>query len=125
MTENELSTAAVNSCIKIHKQYGPGLFEKVYEEIFCYELSKLGIEYERQVNIPLLHESLKIPIAFRADLILEDKLIIEIKSCRELFEIHFRQLHTYLKIKNIKLGLVINFNVALMKYDIRRVVNGL
>ena len=125
MTENELSTVAVNICIKIHKQYGPGLYEKVYEEIFCYELGKLGIDYVRQVNIPLLHESLKIPIAYRADLILEDKLIIEIKSCRELFEMHFRQLHTYLKIKNIKLGLVINFNVALIKYGIRRVVNKL
>jgi GxxExxY protein len=125
MTENELASLAVDICLKIHKQYGPGLYEKVYEEIFCYELKKLNVNFQRQVNIPLIHENLKIPAAYKADLILEDKLIIEIKSCRQLFEMHFRQLHTYLKIKNFKLGLVINFNVSLIKYGIRRIVNGL
>ena len=125
MTENELATVVVNISLKIHRQYGPGLYERVYEEIFCYELNKMNINYLRQVNIPLIHESLKIPVAYKADLILEDKLIIEIKSCRQLFEMHFRQLHTYLKIKDIRLGLVINFNVALIKNGIRRVVNGL
>jgi GxxExxY protein len=125
MTENELASLAVDICLKIHKQYGPGLYEKVYEEIFCYELNKLNVNYQRQVKIPLIHENLKIPVAYKADLILEDKLIIEIKSCRQLFEMHFRQLHTYLKIKNFKHGLVINFNVSLIKHGIRRIVNGL
>jgi GxxExxY protein len=125
MTENELATIAVNICLKIHKQYGPGLYERVYEDIFCFELNKLEIQFARQVNIPLIYESLIIKMAYRADVILEDKLIIEIKSCHELTDIHFRQLHTYLKIKKIKVGLVVNFNVPLIKYGIRRVVNGL
>ena len=125
MSENELATLAINVCFEIHKKYGPGLFEKVYEELFCYEWNKTNISYQRQVNIPLLHEELKIPLAFRADIIIDNKLVLEFKSCRQLFDIHFRQLHTYLKIKNLKLGLVINFNVSLLKYGIKRVVNGL
>jgi GxxExxY protein len=96
MTENEISKLVVDLCFKIHRQYGPGLFESVYEEIFCYEWAKTEIPFKRQQGISLVHEEIKMDIGFRADVILDDKVIIEIKSTDALADIHFKQVLTYL-----------------------------
>ena len=125
MTENEIATWALDICFKIHRQYGPGLFESVYEEIFCHEWAKTGIPYKRQHGIPLVHEDIKMEVGFRADVILDDKVIIEIKSIEALADIHFKQVLTYLKLTNLKLGLIVNFNVVLLKDGIKRVANNI
>jgi GxxExxY protein len=125
MNENEIATLALDICFKIHRKFGPGLYESVYEEVFCYELDKYEINYERQLKIPLIHEGIEIGSGFKADIIIEKKVIIEFKSVEELDRIYFRQLTTYLKLTNIKLGLLINFNVVLMKDGIHRIANGL
>ncbi|MFC0775311.1 GxxExxY protein [Terrimonas alba] len=125
MNENEIATLALDICFAIHRQYGPGLFESVYEEIFCYEWAKTGIPFKRQFGISVVHEDIKMDIGFRADVILDDKVIIEIKSIENLADIHFKQVSTYLKLANIKLGLLINFNVVLLKDGIKRIANKL
>jgi len=125
MTENEISKLVVDLCFKIHKQYGPGLFESVYEEIFFYEWTKSGIPVKRQHPVPLVHEKIKMEIGFRADFIVDDKVIVELKSIEALADIHYKQVQTYLKLTNLKLGLLVNFNVALIKDGIHRIVNNL
>jgi GxxExxY protein len=125
MHENDIATLALDICFKIHKQYGPGLFESVYEEVFCYEWAKTGMSFKRQQGIPLIHESIKLDIGFRADAILNDKVIIEIKSIETLNDIHFKQVLTYLRLSNLKLGLLVNFNTFLFKDGIKRVANKL
>jgi GxxExxY protein len=125
MDENSLATLALDICFKLHKQYGPGLFESVYEEIFCYEWIKTGISFKRQQGIPLVHEEINLDIGFRADVVLDDKVIIEFKSIEALGDLHFKQVLTYLKLTNIKLGLLINFNVVLLEDGIRRIANKL
>lgn len=125
MDENELSKIVVHTVFNIHNQYGPGLYESVYEEILFYELMKLELFVKRQFPIPLVHESIKLDVGFRADLIVNDKMLIEIKSIETLAPVHYKQVITYLKLTNIKLGLLINFNVALIKDGIKRVVNNL
>lgn len=125
MIENEIATAAFNICFKIHKQYGPGLFESVYEEIFCYEWGKTGISFLRQHPVPLIHETVKLEAGFRADVILDHKVLIESKSIEALADIHFKQVSTYLKLTNLKLGLLINFNVPFLKDGIHRIANKL
>ena len=123
--ENGLSKMVVDLCYRLHKQYGPGLFESVYEELFCYEWTKTGIPLERQKAISLVHESIKLDVGFRADIILDNKVLIELKSVEALADVHYKQVLTYLKLTGIKLGLLVNFNVALIKNGIHRVVNNL
>lgn len=125
MTENEISKLVVNLCFKIHKQYGPGLFESVYEEIFCYEWGKNRIPFTRQQGIPLFHEEIRMEAGFRADFIIDNKVIIELKSIEALAPVHYKQVLTYLKLTNLKFGLLVNFNVDLIKDGIHRVVNNL
>jgi GxxExxY protein len=125
MTENEISKLVVDVCFKIHTQYGPGLFEIVYEEIFCYEWTKNGIPFNRQSLIPLVHEQLYMETAFRADVIIDNKVIVEFKSIELLAPVHYKQTLTYLKLANLKLGLLVNFNVNLIKDGIHRIVNKL
>jgi len=125
MTENEISKLVVDLCFRIHKQYGPGLFESVYEEIFSYEWSKTEIPVKRQHPVPLDHEKIKMEIGFRADFIIDSKVIVELKSIEALADIHYKQVQTYLKLTNLKLGLLINFNVPLIKGGIHRIVNNL
>jgi GxxExxY protein len=124
-SENEIVTLALDICFHIHRKYGPGLFESVYEEIFCHEWAKTGIPFKRQYGIPLVHETIKLEIGFRADVILDDKVIIEIKSVEDLANVHYKQVTTYLKLTNLKLGLLINFNVAFLRDGIRRIANRL
>lgn len=125
MNENEISTLVLKSAIKIHKIYGPGLLESVYEEILCHELKKLGLKCFRQVLIPLVHEGITMEISFRADVIINDRVIIELKSVDSLAAVHFKQVLTYLKISRLKLGLLINFNEALLRDGYHRVANSL
>ncbi len=115
ITENEISRIVVDICFRIHQQYGPGLFESVYEEIFCYELGLNGLVYQRQQAIPLHHKEIKMEVGFRADVIIEDKVIVELKSIELLAPVHYKQVQTYLKLTGCKLGLLINFNVNLIK----------
>ena len=125
MTENELSKIVVNCAYKVHKSLGPGLLESVYEECLFYELNKTGLKIEKQKALPLIYEEVKLEIGYRIDLIIENKLIVEIKSVETLNDVHFAQLLTYLKLTNSKLGLLINFNVALIKNGIKRIANNL
>lgn len=121
--ENELAKIALDVAFKIHKLYGPGLFESVYEEIFYYELLKMDLKAERQKAIPLVHEEIKLDAGFRADIILEDRLLLELKSIETLADVHYKQVQTYLKLTGIKLGLLLNFNVVYLKDGIRRIIN--
>ena len=125
MTENELSKIIVNSCYQIHVKLGPGLLESVYEEILYYELTKQGLSVERQKAIPVFWENIKMDIGFRADLIVENKVIIELKSVEVIAPVHPKQLLTYLRITGLKLGLLVNFNEKLIKDGITRIVNNL
>jgi len=125
MTENDLSRIIVNTCYKIHTKLGPGLLESVYETILCYELTEMGLKVERQKPLPVIWEDIKMDIGFRADLIIEEKVIIEIKSVSEIAQVHPKQVLTYLKIAGLKLGLLINFNEPLIKDGIKRIVNNL
>jgi len=125
LTENDIAKSVVDVCFKMHNKYGPGLFESVYEEIFSYELMKINMPFKRQQAIPLVHEEIKLEIGFRADFIIDDKVIIELKSVELLAPVHYKQVQTYLKLTNIKLGLLVNFNVNLIKDGIHRIVNKL
>ena len=125
MNENEISKIIVDKCLKIHKALGPGLLESVYEEVLYHELTKNSLKCERQVGIPIIYEDIKMDLGFRADMIVEDTVIIELKSVEKVMPVHKKQLLTYLKIANLKLGLLINFNVDLIKNGITRIVNQL
>jgi GxxExxY protein len=125
MTENEISKIIVDVAFKIHSRLGPGLLESVYEEIMFFELNKFGLRVERQRGVPVVWDNIKMEIGFRADLIVENKVIIELKSVEIIAPVHPKQLLTYLKITGIKLGLLINFNEALIKDGITRIVNNL
>ncbi len=125
MTENELSRVFLDLAFKIHKNLGPGLFESVYENIVCYELEKNNIPYERQTGINIHYDDKIFDNAFRADIILDKKVIIELKSVDAIEDIHRKQLLTYLKLSGLKLGLLVNFNEKLLKSGIVRIVNEL
>jgi len=125
MIENDLSKQVLDICFNIHRELGPGLFESVYEEILCYELESAGLMHHRQHPIPVRWKDRKMNIGFVADVIIENKLIIEIKSVQNLAPVHKKQLLTYLKLTNLKLGLLINFNEELLKTGIKRIVNRL
>jgi GxxExxY protein len=125
MYENEISAIIVDCSIKIHKKLGPGLYESVYEYVLNYELNKRGLNTKTQSIIPVYYEGNKIEMGFRADIIVEDKVIIELKSVEVLARVHYKQLLTYLRLSNMKLGLLINFNENLITQGIHRVVNNL
>lgn len=124
MTENELATIAVDICYKIHTTLGPGLLESVYEAAFAYELDKRGINYTRQQGIVTNYEDITLDVGFREDIIMEGKLIVEIKSVECLEKVHHKIVLTYLKLSGIKLAILVNFNVSPIKEGIRRKVQG-
>lgn len=124
MTENEIAREIVDSAFKIHKQFGPGLLESVYEALLAAELEKRGLRSVSQQAIPLVYEQVQLKIGFRADLIVENKVIIEVKSIEALANVHKKQLLTYLRLTDKHLGLLINFNVEMLKGNIVRVING-
>jgi GxxExxY protein len=125
MIENDLSQIIIGCAIKVHTTLGPGLLESAYEECLYYELVKEGLKVEKQIALPLIYEEIKLEVGYRLDLIVEDKVIIEIKACEGLNDVHLAQVLTYLKLSNVKLGLLINFNVTRVKDGIKRVVNNL
>lgn len=125
MTENELAKIVVELCLKIHRSLGPGLLESVYEEVLCYELAKMKLNFKRQQAIAVVYEEIKMDLGFRADIIIEDKIIVELKSVEIVAPVHYKILLTYLRLTNKKLGLLVNFNVELIKDGIKRIVNNL
>ena len=125
MSENEIATILFESALEVHRELGPGLFESVYEEILFYELTQRGLYLERQKAVPVYYKEVKMEVGFRIDLLVEETVIVEIKSVEELARVHFKQVLTYLKLTRSKLGLLINFNEDLLKDGFRRVVNGL
>lgn len=124
MTENEISKIVFESALKVHKALGPGLLESAYEECLFYELKKYNVRVEKQKALPLIYEEVKFDVGYRIDIIIEDKFIVEVKSVETLNNVHLAQLLTYLRLSECKLGLLINFNVKLLKEGVRRVVNG-
>ena len=125
MTENEISQIIINAAIEVHKFLGPGLLEKSYELCLLYELRLAGLKTERQKIIPIRYKGVTINAGYRIDLLVENKVIIELKAIEAIHPIHFAQLLTYLKLTECKLGLLLNFNVPLLKDGIKRIVNGL
>lgn len=125
MHENELSEIIIGCAIKVHKSLGPGLLESAYEECLFYELQRSGLKVAKQKALPLVYEEVKLDCGYRVDLLVENKVVIEVKSVEALNDIFLAQVLTYLKLLNCKLGLLINFNVVRLKEGIRRVVNNL
>ncbi len=125
LTENDIARIIVDCAIRIHKALGPGLLESSYEECLSFELSRSGLNVEKQKALPLVYEDVRLEIGYRVDLLMCGKVIVEVKSVETLTDVHLAQVLTYLKLTGCKLGLLINFNVALIKKGIRRVVNGL
>jgi GxxExxY protein len=119
----ELAAVVVDLCIKIHKRVGPGCFERVYEEILYYELTKLGYNVRRQIMMPIEYDELYIPNAYKLDLIVENMFVLELKSVYPLSPVYFKQIRTQLSLLNLKHGFIINFKVELMKDGIYRVYN--
>ncbi len=125
MTENEISKIVIGLAIDVHKILGPGLLENAYKESLFYMLNKHGLKVEKEKPMPLIFEEVKLDCGYRIDLLVENKLVIELKSVESLNEIHLAQTLTYLKLGNYKLGLLINFNEVLLKNGVRRIVNNL
>ena len=124
MRENEIGMIIVNTAIALHRELGPGLLESVYEVLLADELEKSGVSIERQVTIPIEYENISFVEGFRADLIVEQKVIIELKSVEKINKAHKKQLLTYLRLTGYKLGYLLNFGEALMKDGISRIING-
>ena len=124
MSENDISKIVFESALKIHRILGPGLLESAYEECLFYEIKKYNLKVEKQKQLPLVYEDVKLDAGYRIDIIVEDKFIVEIKSVEVLNDVHLAQLLTYLRLSNCKLGLLINFNVSLLKNGVKRVING-
>ena len=124
MTEDKIAKAVIGLSIEVHKALGPGLLESTYKEALFYKINKAGLKVEKEKPMPLVFEEVKLDCGYRIDLLVENKLVIELKSVESLTDVHFAQTLTYLKLGNFKLGLLINFNVALVKDGIKRIING-
>ena len=125
MTENEISNKVIGVAIELHKKLGPGLLESVYENALAYDLKETGLNVIQQVPMPFVYKEIKLDVGYRLDLLVENKVIIEIKSIEALAPVHYAQLLTYLKLSDLKLGLLINFNIKLLKDGIHRIANNL
>jgi len=125
MNENELSYKIIGAALKVHSKLGPGLLESVYETALAYELNKLDLIVQTQLGVPLKYDDIEFDKGFRLDILVNNKVIVEIKSVDAISSVHHKQLLTYLRLSDKKLGLLINFNVSLLKDNIIRVVNGL
>jgi len=123
MQENEITELIIGCAIKVHSVLGPGLLESSYEACLFYELNKLGLKVERQKSLPLMYEELKLDVGYKIDLFVEEKVIVELKTVEDFSNVHIAQLLTYLKLNNNKIGLLINFNVPLLKNGIKRLIN--
>lgn len=124
MTENEIAHKIVGAAIEVHKSLGPGLLESAYQECLDYKLNQLGLKTQKEKPMTLVFEEVKLECGYRIDILVENKVVIEIKSVESLNNVHLAQTLTYMKLGNYKLGLLINFNVTLLKHGIKRVING-
>ncbi len=125
MTENEISKRILNASFKVHTALGPGLLESSYKECLYYELKKEGLFAEKEKALPLIYEDVQLEVGYRIDILVEKKVIIELKAVDQINDVHLAQILTYLKLSDCKLGLLLNFNVKSLKHGIKRVVNGL
>jgi len=125
MTENELSFKIIGAALSLHKNLGPGLLESTYENALAYDLREAGLKVQQQLPMPFIYKEVKLEVGYRLDLLIENKVIVEIKSLENIAPVHFAQLLTYLKLSDLKLGLLINFNTKVLKDDIHRIVNNL
>ena len=125
MTENEISHAIIGVAIELHKNIGPGLLESAYENALAFDLKQLGLDIRQQVPMPFIYKEVKQDIGYRIDLVVNNKVIIEVKSIEALAPVHFAQTLTYLKLSGLKLGLLINFNSKILKDQIHRIANNL
>jgi GxxExxY protein len=124
MTQDQLSNIVIREAIIVHRELGPGLLESVYETCLAYKLAMAGLQVERQKPIALVFEDVKMDCGFRCDILVEQKLIVEVKAIEKLNDIHLAQILTHLKLTNIRLGLLLNFNVIKLRDGIKRVING-
>jgi len=123
--ENEISNEVIGAAIEVHRNLGPGLLESAYEECLCYEFDRRGIKYERQKPLPIAYKETKLDCGYRLDLVVNDLVILELKAVDQIQPIHSAQVLTYLKLSKMKLGILINFNVTVLKSGIKRIVNEL
>jgi GxxExxY protein len=124
MTENQLAEQIIGCAIEVHRALGPGLLESAYQECLYYKLQKEGIWVEKEKPMPLIFEEVKLDCGYRIDLLVENKIVVELKSVEALNDVHLAQTLTYMKLGDYKLGLLINFNVKILKQGIKRVING-
>jgi GxxExxY protein len=124
MTENQIARKIIGAAIEVHKSIGPGLLESAYQECLMYKLQQIDLQVIKEKRMPLVYEGVELDCGYRIDLLVEQKVVVEIKSVDELIPIHLAQTLTYLKLGDFKLGILINFNVTLLKFGIRRVING-
>ncbi len=122
MEDNELTQKIIGCAIKVHKTLGPGLLESAYQECMFYELKKLGLAVRKEVPMPIIYEEVKLDHGYRIDLLVEDKVVIEIKTVEQFTDVHYAQILTYMKLGNYRLGLLLNFNVSYLKEGIKRFV---
>lgn len=123
MTENEISNKIIGCAIEVHKQLGPGLLESAYQECLYYELKLLGLKVQKEIPMPIVYKDVKLDHGYRIDLLVEERVVIEIKTVEFLNEVHTAQILTYLRLGNYRLGLLLNFHVAILKNGIKRVIN--
>ena len=125
MTENEISYKIIGAAMNIHKIIGPGLLESAYENALAYDLNEMGLRVRQQVSMPFIYKKIKLDAGYRIDLLIEEKVIVEIKSVEALAPVHFAQTLTYLRLSGLKLGLLINFNTKMLKDGLHRLANNL
>ncbi len=123
MTENELSKIIIGCAIEVHKHLGPGLLESAYQECLLYELKDAGLKVQKEKPMPIVYKEVKLDHGYRIDLLVENKVVIEIKTVDTLNDVHLAQVLTYLKLGNYKLGLLLNFQVSMLKSGIKRIIN--
>jgi GxxExxY protein len=123
MTENELSKIIIGCAIEVHKHLGPGLLESAYQECLYYELKQSGLKVQKEKPMPIIYKEVKLDHGYRIDLLVEEKVVVEIKTVEILNDVHTAQMLTYLKLGNYKLGLLLNFHVAILKNGIKRLIN--
>lgn len=121
--ENTVTKKVIGAAIEVHRHLGPGLLESVYEECLCYELGQIGLRFQRQAHLPITYKGLKLESAYRVDLVVEDIVVVELKATEGTAPVHCSQLLTYLKASNRRVGLLINFNVSVLKDGLKRIVN--
>ena len=125
MNENEISYKIIGAALEIHKNIGPGLLESAYENALAYELNEMGMDVKQQVPMPFVYKGVKQDVGYRIDLLVNGKVVVEIKSLEALAPVHYAQTLTYLKLSGLKLGLLINFNTKVLKEGVHRIVNNL